>query len=190
MKSAIASHSVDLAAAESACVDIVVDDAPSSSSSSQRKGKRAQDDDDEQLLQSLQKRVHESGEILKGLTEPKPMTASVAFANYVRDSLVSMSKQKFRKARSRINSILSELMDDEESDEEQHPRAPTFAVPGPPPVRPLAPSSYTPTASELYQPPPHMWRHQPPPASVWASMEGQYVDHYMQQPLQQQQQPL
>ena len=158
------------------------------SSSSQRKGKHGQDDD--QLLQSLQKRVHESGELLKGLAQPQPITATAAFANYVRDSLVSMSKRKFRKARSRINTILSELMD-EESDEEEPPRVSTF--PAPASVRPSsAPATYTPTASEMYQPPPHMWRHKAPAASVWGSKTADYLDQYMQQPLQpqyQQQQP-
>ncbi|XP_014663104.1 PREDICTED: uncharacterized protein LOC106805847 [Priapulus caudatus] len=130
VKATIAAHSGDLEAAEAACAAIVVDDdsKPSTvpSSSSQRKSKRGQDDD--QLLQSLQKRVHESGELLKGIAQPQPITATAAFANYVHDSLVSMSKRKFRKARSRINTILSELMD-EESDEEEPPRVPTFPVP-------------------------------------------------------------
>ncbi|XP_054630201.1 uncharacterized protein LOC129180119 [Dunckerocampus dactyliophorus] len=115
VKATIAAHSGDLEAAEAACADIVVDDdstpSPVPSASSQGKGKRGQDDDP--LLQSPQKRLHESGEILKGLTQPQPITATAAFANYVRDSLVSMSQRKFRKARSRINAILSELMDEE-----------------------------------------------------------------------------
>uniref|UniRef100_UPI0035901DB8 uncharacterized protein n=1 Tax=Myxine glutinosa TaxID=7769 RepID=UPI0035901DB8 len=68
VKETIAAHSGDLEAAEAACAEIVVDDdstpSPVPSSSSQGKGKRGQDDD--QLLQSLQKRVHESGELLKG----------------------------------------------------------------------------------------------------------------------------
>uniref|UniRef100_UPI00358F1563 casein kinase I-like isoform X2 n=1 Tax=Myxine glutinosa TaxID=7769 RepID=UPI00358F1563 len=126
--------------------------------SAQGKGKRGQDDD--QLLQSLQKRVHKSGELLKGLAQPQPITATAAYTNYVRDSLVSMSKRKFRKARSRINTILSELID-EESDEEEPPIVPTF--PAPASVRPgSAPATYTPTASEMYQPPPHMSPHKAP----------------------------
>ena len=56
------------------------------------------------------------------------MTAAVAFPNYVLDSLVSMSKHKFRKAHSRINSILCELIN-EESDEEEPARGPIFATP-------------------------------------------------------------
>lgn len=186
MKATIAAHSGDLEVAEAACADIVVDDesTPSTvpSSSSQRKDKRDQDDD--QLLQSLQKRVHESGELIKGLAQPQPITATAAFANYVRDSLVSMSKRKFRKARSRINTILSELMD-EESDEEGLLRAPTF--PAPASVRPsLVPPTYsnTPTESEMYQPPPHMWRHKAPAASIWGSQTADYVHQYMQQPPQ------
>ena len=82
---AIAAHSGDLEAAEAACADNVVDEENTSCtvpfSSSQRKGKRCQEDD--QLLQSLQKRVHESGALLKGLAQPQPITATAAFANYV-----------------------------------------------------------------------------------------------------------
>lgn len=187
MKATIATHSGDLDAAEAACADIVVDDdsTPSTvpSSSSQRKGKRGQDDD--QLLQSLQKRMHESGELLKSLAQPQTITATAAFANYVRDSLVSMSKRKFREARSRINTILSDLMD-EESDEEQ----PHLTFPAPASVRPRsATATYTSMASEMYQPPPHMWRRKAPAASVWGSQTADYVDQYMQQPQYQQQQP-
>ena len=192
VKETIAAHSGDLEAAEAACAELVVDDdsipSPVPSSSSQGKGKRGQDDD--QLLQSLQKRVHESGELLKGVAQPQPITANAAFANYVRDSLVSMSKRKFRKARSRFNTILSELID-EESDEEEPPRVPTF--PAPASVRTsLAPATYSPTASGMYQPPRHMWRPKALAVSVWGSQTTVYVDPYMQQPLQpqyQQQQP-
>ena len=134
--------------------------------------------------------MQESGELLKGLAQPQPITATAAFANYVSDSLVSMCKRKFRKARSSINTILSELMD-EESDEEEPPRVPTSSVPAS--VRPnSAPATYTPTASEMYQTPPHMWRHKAPAQSVWGSQTADYVDQYMQQPLQpqyQEQQP-
>ena len=134
--------------------------------------------------------MHESEELLKVLAQPQPITATAAFANYVRDCLLSMSKRKFRKARSRINTILSELID-EESDEEEPPIVPTF--PAPASMQPSsAPATYTPTASEMHQPPPHMWRHKAPAASVWGSQTTDYVDPYMQQPLQpqyQQQQP-
>ncbi|KAJ3584067.1 hypothetical protein NHX12_014563, partial [Muraenolepis orangiensis] len=69
-------------------------------------------------------------------------------------NLVSMPQHKFRKVRSRINTILCELME-EESDEEQPPRVPTF--PAPASVQPTsARATYTPTALEMY---PHMWRH-------------------------------
>ena len=52
--------------------------------SSQAKGKRGHDDDD--LLQSLQKRVDESGDLLKGLAQHQPVAANVAYANYMRVS--------------------------------------------------------------------------------------------------------
>ena len=176
VKETIAAHSGDLEAAEAACAELMVGDdstpSPVPYSSSQGKGKRGQDDD--QLLQSLQKRVHESEELLKVLAQPQPITATVAFANYMRDSLLSMSKRKFRKARSRFTQIPSELLD-EESDEEEPPIVHT--VPAPASVR-------TSIAPATYQPPRHMWGHKAPAASAWGSQTTVYVDPYMQQPLQ------
>ena len=125
VKETIAAHSRDL---EAACADLMVgEDKDNTSSavpklSSQAKGKRGHDDD--QFLQSLQKRVLDSGELLKVLVQPQPITATVAFANYLRDCLLSMSMRKFRKARSRFTAILSELLDEDSDDEEPHiPRA-------------------------------------------------------------------
>lgn len=179
MKETIEAYSGDLDAAEAACADTVDDDTTSSSvPASQRKGKRSQDDD--QLLHSLQKRVHESGELLKGIAQPKTITATSAFANYVHDSLVSMSKRKFRQARARINTILTELMDDE-SDGEEPQRPPSVAAP----VNMQhmsASAACTSLTSEMYQPPPHMWTRNAPPASVWGSQTADYVNRYMQQP--------
>ena len=187
VKQTIAAHSGDLEAAEAACAELmVVDDStpsPVPYSSAQKAAKRRKrGHDDDQLLQSLQMRVHESGELLQVLAQPQPITATVAFANYMCDSLLSMSKRKFRKARSRFTAILSELLE-EESDEEEPPIVHT--VPAPASVR-------TSIAPATYQPPPHMWRHKAPAASVWGSQTTDYVDPYMQQPLQpqyQQQQP-
>jgi len=144
----------------------------SSAQKAAKRRKRGHDDD--QLLQSLQMRVHESGELLQVLAQPQPITATVAFANYMRDSLLSMSKRKFRKARSRFTPILSELLD-EESDEEEPPIVHT--VPAPASVR-------TSRAPATYQPPRHMWRHKAPAASAWGSQATVYVDPFMQQPLQ------
>lgn len=177
VRETIAAHSGDLDDAEAACVDMEVEDpADPRPSTSQRKSKPAEDKD---LIQSLQKSVQQSGEILKNLTAPQKVTSNEAFANYVRDSLVTMSKDKFKKARTRINRILTELME-EDSDEE-----PTFATPHLPASRPSsAPAAAS--MSEMYQPPPHMWRHRPPPASTWASQSSEYVYNYLQQPLQQQ----
>lgn len=172
VKAAIAANNGNLEAAEAAYADIVVDEdstpSPVHATSSQCKGKRRQGSD--QLLESLQKRVQESGELLKVLQEPQPVTPTITFANYVRDSLVSMSKRKFRKARSKINTFLSELME-EASDEEEAPVVPMFSAPGPSPMRPrsapAAPISYAPT----------LWGHTAP---GW----GSAVDQYMHQPLQ------
>lgn len=189
VKATIEAHSGNLEDAESACADIIDDDSTMNTAKvfSQRKGKRGQNDE---LLHTLQNRVHESGELLKGLAQPQPITAATAFANYVRDSLISMSTRKFRKARSRIHTILGELMDEEsDEDEEETPKAPTTNAPA---RTSSASGTYIPTASEMYQPPPHMWRFKPPPASVWGSQTADYVNQYMQQPMQthcQQQQP-
>ena len=67
----------------------------------------------------LQKRVTECGSILKDIikAQQQPMTARAAFANYVRDSLMTMSKANFKKDRSNINWLLSELMEDTNDDD-------------------------------------------------------------------------
>lgn len=36
--------------------------------------------------------------------------------------------------------------------------------------------------SEQYQPMPAMWKHQPPPSSVWNSQTPEYMQRYFQQP--------
>ncbi|KAJ3584092.1 hypothetical protein NHX12_014588 [Muraenolepis orangiensis] len=105
VKTTIAAHSGDIEAAEAACADIVVDGDSTPSTSSQHKGKRGQDDD--QLLQSLQKRVHESGELLKRLAQPQPNS----FLRLPEPG--QHSPVQVRNGRSRINTILSELMDEE-----------------------------------------------------------------------------
>jgi len=144
--------------------------------SSQAKGKRGNDDD--QFLQSLQKRVLESGELLKVLVQPQPITAIVAFANYMRDCLLSMSMRKFRKARSRFTAILSEVLDEDSDDEE--PRI-VRTVSAPASVRGKAPATY--------QPPCHMWRHKAPAASAWGVETSVHVDPDMQQPQSEQMMP-
>jgi len=53
-------------------------------------------------------------------TQPIVTSSTTLYANYVRDSLLIMSKRKFRKARSRINLILTELMDEETDEEVDH----------------------------------------------------------------------
>ena len=197
VRATIAGHNGDLEAAEAACAETMDDDdivPPTVPSTSQRKSKRATEEDD--MLQTLQKRVHESGDLLKALNQPRAITSTTAFANYVRDSLVTMSKANFRKARVGINTILSNLMEDDSDAEDVHTVS-TLLAPVPVPVRPSsAPVTYMPTASELYQPPPlQMWRHKAPEASVHGSTTAEYVGQYLQQPMQsqyhhqQQQQP-
>ncbi|XP_034048409.1 uncharacterized protein LOC117529669 [Thalassophryne amazonica] len=177
VKETITAHTGDLEAAKAACADIV---GASDSTlfpipcSTLPRDKRGQEDD--QLLHSMQKRVYESGEVLKGFVQPQPITATALFANYVRDSLVSMSKSKFRKVCSQINTILSDLMD--KDSEQELPQFTT--VPVPVAVRPVsAPAAYTPTGN--YQPLLHMWRYQAPStSSVLGSHPAGYVDLYMQ----------
>ena len=139
-------------------------------SSAQGKGKRGHNDD--QLQQSLEKRVHESGELLKVLAKPQPITAGVAFANYMHDSLLSLSKRRLRMARSCFTPILTELLD-YDSDEEEPPTVHTV----------LAPASVrTCMAPATHQPPRQMCRQKAPSASSWGSQTTVHVDPNMQQP--------
>lgn len=170
MEAAIAAYNRDLEDAEVTYADIVVDDGRMStvpSSSSQHKGKYVHDNN--QLPQSPQKRGYESGELLKGVTQPQPTTATAVFANYVHDSLVIMSKRKFRKARSRINTILSELMD-EESDEEEPPNVATILTAASVLQRSI-PATNTHNVSEMYQP--------QGSSSVWDSQTADYMVQYI-----------
>ena len=121
MKAVIQQHRGDLDAAETACAELEIDQderTPTPSSTSSLSRKRPQDPDSA-LLESLQKRVAESGAILKDLSkaQQQPITARIAFANYVRDSLLTMSKAKYKKARSTINRLLSDLMDEDSDDD-------------------------------------------------------------------------
>ena len=101
-------------------------------------------DPDSALLESLQKRVAESGSILKDLSkaQQQPITARTAFANYVKDSLLTMSKAKYKKARSTINRMLSDMIEDDSDDDMG---APPHAVN--PASQPL--SSTSPTAHQF-----------------------------------------
>ena len=73
-----------------------------SSVSSGRNSKRVQSND--HVLQTIQENLVESGKILQDLSKPQPVTSVTAFANYVRDSLVTMSMKKFKLARSSYSS--------------------------------------------------------------------------------------
>ncbi|KAK8406347.1 hypothetical protein O3P69_007210 [Scylla paramamosain] len=109
VKTTILAHRSNLEAAENACANLAAENRPPtpvSSSSSQRNGSCDQEEDD--ILLSLYKRVKESGEVLKALANPRePITETAAIASYVRDSLMTMSKRKFKKAHKRINTILT-----------------------------------------------------------------------------------
>ena len=166
---------------------------PSSTPSSSRKRTR---DPDSDVLDSLQQRLAESGTILKELSKAQqhPITARTAFVNYVKDSLLTMSKPKYKKARSSINSLLSELMDeDSDYDIPSAMEAPPIkrtqqASHSQPPLpqRPIsAPpfcsfTSSTPSFSEHYQKPPYMSINEPPASSVWGSQSMEYMDQFHQ----------
>ncbi|XP_028415613.1 sushi domain-containing protein 2-like [Dendronephthya gigantea] len=111
----------DLNAAESACAgmqDVLDEVTPIPSSTAGRSHKRPQDTESD-VLETLQKKVAESGTILNDIYKAKqqPITARSVFANYVKESLLTMSKSKYTKARSSINRLLSELMDEDSDDE-------------------------------------------------------------------------
>ena len=68
----------------------------------------------------------ESGTILKDLSKAhqQPITVRTAFANYVKDSLLTLSKAKYKKARSAINRLLSDLKDEDSDGSSPHPSDP------------------------------------------------------------------
>ena len=218
IKATIAEHPGDLAAAEDACTDQQLVQSPdptpeptpstsaatsSSLPKGKGRGKRAKTDDDDALLSALQKRIDESGAALQDLQarQQQPVTERSTFANYVRDSLLSTSKRKYKTVRVAVNRILSDAREDDSDLEEATALPPTaHPIRMTAQIRPssapsslhAAPMSSSPSPSEMYQPPPQMWRHQAQAGSVWASQTPDYVDQYMQQPLiqrpQQQQQ--
>ena len=128
LKATIEADAGDLEAAEADCAEVeataVELDTPTSTSS--RKQPHPQEDPDIPLLSTLQESVQQSGELLKALAaqrHPVKPTARSAFANYVKDSLLSMSDKKYKTARRDINKVLSDLMlvDSDEEDTEIPP---------------------------------------------------------------------
>ena len=168
MKATIQRHRGNLDAAENAYADmqIVLDELspiPSSTPSSSRKRPR---DPDSDVLEYLQKRFSESGTILKDLSkaQQRPITARTTFANYVKDSLLTMSKPKYKKARSTINRLLSELMDEESDDDipsaiEAPPIKGTQQTSHSQPPHPRAPFQHLPSAHSAPQ-------HHPSPSII------------------------
>lgn len=129
------------------------------------------------------------------MTCPRPSSSPLQHeqsANYVRDSLLTMSKATYQKARSPINRLLSDFID-EDSDDGIPSAMGTPLIPAtqqhshiqPPPLRTSsAPSFSSSSPSEQFQPPPTMWRHVPPASSVWGSQSTEYMEQYHQQPFQ------
>lgn len=177
MKAIIQEHRGDLDAAETACADMEIglNEFTDTASSSHPTARKRRQSPDSALLDSLQKRVLESGTILEKISkdqqQQQPITARTAFANYVKDSLLTMPKAKYKRARSTINKLLSNLMDENSDDDIASALIPATHQDTSQPPQPVRPSS-TPASfgffgSEQYQPP-HTWKHAPP---VWEYME-------------------
>ena len=113
-------HTGDLETAENACAELEIKEdgdltllSPTYSTS-----KRRQKDANADMLKSLKKRIEQSGNILKDIarTHQQPYTSRTAFADYARDSTVTMSKPKYKRARSNINRLLPGLMEFSDED--------------------------------------------------------------------------
>ena len=202
MRAIIQQQRGDLDVAETACagLEIGLDELTPTPSCTPSSSRKRPQDQDSALLESLQKRVAESGAILKDLSKAQqpPITARTAFANYVKDSLLTMSKSNYKKARSTINRLLTDLMDEDSNDDIASaivtPPIPATqqACPSqqPHPLRPSSAPSFSsfdssaPVISQQYQPPPHMWRNVPPASSVWGSQSMEYMEQYNHQTFQ------
>ena len=195
MKATIQKYRGDLDTAESVCADLEIgrdEFTPTASPKRSTSCKRPKDPD-RALFESLQKRVAESGSILKDLSKAQlqPITSRTSFASYVKDSLLTMSKANFKKARSSINRLLTDLMDEDSDDDDDMPGATGISsIPASQQtthpqkshqMRSSSASSFSsfsssePSTSEQYQPAPHLWRNVPPASSVWGfSVYGVY----------------
>ena len=127
MKATIQKYRGDLDTAETVCADLEIgrdEFTPTASPKRSTSCKRPKDPD-RALFESLQKRVAESGSILKDLSKAQlqPITSRTSFASYVKDSLLTMSKANFKKARSSINRLLTDLMDEDSDDDDDMPGA-------------------------------------------------------------------
>lgn len=155
---------------------------PSHSRSSIKCRKRVQEDD---VLKSIQKRLHQSDDLLKHISQPPPINERTAFANYVRESLLTINKKKFKKVRSAINQILTQVMD-EDSDDDTHRVSPYIQTTMPVPVfEPPVSTYYNPsTSTPMYQPAPQMSRNKSPQVPIWTSVTQEFTDAFIQPPLQ------
>ncbi|KAL5005827.1 hypothetical protein ScPMuIL_016985 [Solemya velum] len=147
--------------------------------------------DDTSTLEALQENLLQSSQVLKQLTsvEPAPFSRRATFANFVRDSLLTMSKPKYKMAKASMWDILRQVYSDDDSSSQNdgnEPAVPYKRFPEASSSKASKSSSTSSnlTSSEQYQPPPNMWRRQAPPSS--------YVEQYCQQqePQQYQQQQL
>ncbi|KAL5016903.1 hypothetical protein ScPMuIL_006492 [Solemya velum] len=188
----------EAAATQAGLADAEKEDTCPEDTSYTRKGmKRKQDDTT--TLETLQENLLQSGQVLKQLTsvEPAPLSRRATFANFVRDSLLTMSKPKYKMAEASIWDILRQAdLDDDSSSQNDgnEPAVPYKRFPEASSSKASKSSSTSSnlTPSEQYQPPPNMWRRQAPQSSVWGSATLQYVEQYRQQqePQQYQQQQL
>ncbi|XP_066288465.1 uncharacterized protein [Branchiostoma lanceolatum] len=107
--------------------------------------------DDNPTLHTPQENLLQSGRLLKQTAEPANISRRVTFANFVRDSLLTMSKPKYKVAKAAIWDILHKLdMDDDSScsdDDEHHTPSPLFITPSV--NRPVGPGAAPPTCWEI-----------------------------------------
>ena len=158
-----------------------VDPEKTSSDSSGRNSKRIKCND--HVLQTLQENLVESGKIIQDLSKPQPVTSVTTFASYVRDSLVTLSMKKFKRARSSINATLTKLMDEDSDDPEQPLRSRTGKSTDYMNLNPAA-SPYADPASEMYQSQqfPNVFPQKPSSAPVWRSqVPSNYDAQYQHQ---------
>ncbi|CAH1269252.1 Hypp4130 [Branchiostoma lanceolatum] len=107
--------------------------------------------DDNPTLHTHQDNLLQSSRLLKQTAEPANISRRVTFANFVRDSLLTMSKPKYKVAKAAIWDILHKLdMDDDSScsdDDEHHTPSPLFITPSV--NRPVGPGAAPPTCWEI-----------------------------------------
>ncbi|KAI8509464.1 hypothetical protein Bbelb_133120 [Branchiostoma belcheri] len=161
------------------------DDTVAEKETESAQGKKRKQDDP--TLQTLQDNLIQSGHLLKQLAEPAPLPSRRGnFANFVKDSLLTMSKAKYKVVKPAIWDILRkvDMEDDSSSTDDGDEPAPPLLSLASTATNPARPSSVPPKMTPSGQ-------YQAPPSSLWWSATPHYMEQYRQAPLQRQyQQPL